>query len=255
VVVTLACDVYDRRPVVLLLHAFPLDRRMWRPVGALLEPRARVLAPDLPGFGASAAVTADPSLDVWADLVANWLSVAAGDRPVVVCGLSMGGYLALRLADRHPDRLAALVLADTGAGADGDADRAARNQRIAMVTDQGVGPLVDALLPRLLGPTARPEVETEVRRIAGEQTRAGVTAALAAMRDRPDSTRLLTQIRVPALVVVGADDALTPPSVARSIAEALPHGRLRVIPGAGHLSAVEAPDAFARALVELLDEL
>lgn len=82
-----------------------------------------------------------------------------------------------------------------------------------------------------------------------------MTAALAAMRDRPDSTPVLPRVRVPALVVVGADDALTPPSAARTTVEALAHGRLRVIPDAGHLSALEAPEAFADALLELLDEL
>jgi len=251
----LAFDLYEGRPTVLLLHAFPLDRRMWRAVGDLLEQRARVFAPDLPGFGGSAEIPAAPSLDAWADLVEGWLDVASGRRPVVVCGLSMGGYLALRLADRHPRRLAALVLADTHAGADTDADRAARDQRIALVEERGVTALLDTLLPRLVGPTAGPEVVAEVRRIAGDQTREAVTAALSAMRDRPDSTPTLRRVQVPALVVVGADDTLTPPSVARSTAETLPNGRLRLIPGAGHLSALEAPKAFAGALVELLDAL
>jgi len=253
--VPFACDVYDPRPLVLLLHAFPLDRRMWRRVGPILQARARVLAPDLPGFGGSTAVTAPASLDAWSDLLETWLEVTAGPRPVVVCGLSMGGYLALRLADRYPHRLAALALADTWAGADSEADRAAREQRIALVARHGVEALVEALLPRLLSPTTGPERVAEVRRIAGDQTRAGVTAALTAMRDRPDSTPLLPEIRVPALVIVGVEDALTPPSVARATADALPRGRLRVIEGTGHLSALEAPEAFGDAILELLAEL
>jgi pimeloyl-ACP methyl ester carboxylesterase len=251
----LAFDLYDGRPTVLLLHAFPLDRRMWRAVGERLQPRARVLAPDLPGFGGSAGVAVEPSLDAWADLLEGWLEVAAGSRPVVVCGLSMGGYLALRLAHRHPRRLAALVLADTHAGSDTDADRANRDERIALVGERGVGALLDTLLPRLVGPTASPAVVAEVRRIAGTQAREAVTGALAAMRDRPDSTPLLQGIRVPALVLVGADDALTPLSVAERTCAELPYGRLRVIPDAGHLSALEAPEPFAEALANLLDEV
>jgi pimeloyl-ACP methyl ester carboxylesterase len=224
-------------------------------VGELLQPRARVLAPDLPGFGDSAGLAVEPSLDAWADLLEGWLEAVSGSRPVVVCGLSMGGYLALRLAHRHPQRLAALVLADTHAGSDTDADRAGRDQRVALVGERGVSALLDTLLPRLVGPTAAPGVVAEIRRIAGEQTRDAVTSALAAMRDRPDSAPLLGKIRVPAAVVVGADDALTPPSTAERTCAALPDGRLRVIPDAGHLSALEAPKPFAEALLELLDGL
>jgi 3-oxoadipate enol-lactonase len=250
---TVAFDRYDRRPSLVLLHAFPFDRRMWRRSGEVLASRARVLAPDLPGFGGSADLEVAADLDAWADLIDGWLESMVGTQPVVLCGVSMGGYVALRLVARHPRRPCALVLADTRAGADDAAARAGREQAIERVMREGLAPLVDSLLPRLLAPTADPAVVAAARELMLEQRPEGVAAALAAMRDRPDSTAMLSRVRVPTLVIVGVEDLVTPPQVAAEMAAALPAGRLHVIPDAGHLSCLEAPEEFNRAVAGLLE--
>ena len=243
---TLALDVWDSRPVLVLLHAFPLDRRMWLKQAHELSEVASVVLMDLPGFGESPP--AQPSLDLWADRVEANLDEMLGPSPVVVGGLSMGGYVALRLAERHPHRLDGLVLADTRAGADSAEAKAARDAAIAAVETDGVQPVVDGLLPRLLSEQVEDEVRAVTEELMLSQSPQAVQAALAAMRDRPDSTSLLPHIEVPTLVIVGADDVLTPPSESEAMARTLPYSWLVKIPNAGHLSNLEAPASFSAAV-------
>ncbi len=251
----LAFEQHDRRPVLTLLHAFPLDRRMWQRQCRELDAHARVIALDLPGFGESQSGPAPASLDGWADLVEDVLDALVGDTPVVIAGLSMGGYLALRIADRQPGRLAGLVLADTRAGADTAEARAARDQAIFSVRRQGMEALTDDLLPKLLSPEAGPKIVERARSIMLDQRPEAVAAALTAMRDRPDSRAVLRRINVPALVVVGELDTLTPPDEAEAMARAIPEAWLVRIPGAGHLANLEAPEAFNRAVAGFLTGL
>jgi pimeloyl-ACP methyl ester carboxylesterase len=249
---SLAFDIFDSRPLLVLVHAFPLDRRMWEPQSQELSEAARVVTVDLPGFGESPPLIGPPRLDAWVDRLERFTARVAGSEPVVVCGLSMGGYVAQRLAARHPNRLRALVLADTRASADDAAARAGRDQSIALVRSRGVAALVDTLLPRLFGPNASPELVAHARQLMDGQSPQGVIDALVAMRDRLDSSARLATVDVPALVVVGEADELTPVSAAEAMAEALPNGHLEVIPGAGHLSNLEAPAAFNRVLGSFL---
>lgn len=251
----LAFDLYDSRPMLVLVHAFPLDRRMWRWQAEPLSDVARVLTVDLPGFGESAAPSASATIDEWADELDNLLDDLVGGDPVVVGGLSMGGYVALRLAARHPERLDALVLADTRAGADTDEGRAARDQAIFQVRRHGTPPVVEGLLPKLLSPEASPEAAAFAREIMLEQRPESIAAALGAMRDRPDSTDILDSIGVPALVIVGDADTLTPPSEAEALARALPDSWLVKIPRAGHLANLEAPEQFNAAVAAFLESL
>ncbi len=240
------------RPPVVLLHAFPLDGTMWAPQLASLGRLGPALAPNLPGFGGRAPGAAD--LGSFADTVVRDLDDAGFDRAVVV-GCSLGGYVALRLVARHPDRVAALVLVDTRAEADDDPGRTRRTAQAARARAEGVAWLPDTLVPALLGETSRhqrPTVVESVRdRVAGADPE-GVARALEAMRDRPDSAPLLPEIDVPTLVVVGAEDTLTPPETARQLAGAIPGARLEVIPEAGHLSSLERPLAFDAVLLEFL---
>ena len=245
----------DRRPPVVLVHAFPLDGRMWESQRRGLGARTRVLVPDLPGFGVSTGNRVRPDLDCWADDLERRLALSLGPEPVVLCGLSMGGYVALRLSDRHPARVAALVLADTRARADDATGREARDRAIAAVRRDGVVGLVDDLVPRLVAGAASPAVRKRVRRLALDQSPAAVIAALEAMRDRPDSTPVLARLRVPAVVIVGEHDELTPPREAATMAAAVGDGALHVIAGAGHLSSLERPDEFTAVVAGLLDRL
>lgn len=236
---------------VVLLHAFPLNAAMWERQVEALAPR-RVLAPDFPGFGGRAP--GDATLDAFARAVLSDMD-GAGIGSAVVMGLSMGGYTALRLQALAPERVAGLVLADTRAGADDEAGRAKRTDQAARARREGVGWMTDAMIPALLGETTRrerPEVVERVRRLVAQAHAEGVARALEAMRERPDSIPRLGEIRVPVLVLVGEEDTLTPPSESRKIAEGVPDGRLVLLPGAGHLANLEAPDAFNAALTEWL---
>lgn len=233
------------------LHAFPLNAAMWARQAEALAPR-RVLAPHFPGFGGRPPVEA--TLDTFARAVLTDMDAAGIGRAVVV-GLSMGGYTAFRLHALAPERVAALVLADTRAGADDDAGRAKRTDQAARARREGVGWLADAMVPALLGETTRrerPGVVAQVRALVAQADAEGVARALEAMRARPDSTPDLARIRVPVLALVGEEDTLTPPAEARRIAESVPDGRLAVLPGVGHLANLEAPEAFDAALAEFV---
>ncbi len=254
----LEVDDVGQGPVVVLLHAFPLARPMWRPQREAVAARSRVLTPDLRGFGDSSGVHGTPSVEAWADDVAAMLRSLAIDTPVVVGGLSMGGYVALAFVRKYPERVRALVLADTRAEADNAEARANRDRTIALARSQPPSAVIEQMLPRLLGPstqTNRPEVAAEVRRIAGSQSPDGIVAALQALRDRPDSTPFLGAITVPTLVLVGAEDALTPPAVAATLANGIPAAQLVLLEKAGHLSNLEQPEAFNAAVLSFLDGL
>ncbi|HVK18691.1 MAG TPA: alpha/beta fold hydrolase [Fimbriiglobus sp.] len=255
--VTLAYEsVGDGRPVV-LLHAFPLCREMWASQRGLAD-RFRVVTPDLFGFGGSPVPAAGWTMDSMADALAAFLSGIGIDQPIVLGGLSMGGYAALAFARKYPDRLRGLVLADTKAEADNAWAKASRDKMITLVRENSAATVVEEMLPKLLGDFTRanrPAVVAEARRIGSAQSVDGVAAALAALRDRPDATPTLASIRVPTLVVVGAEDTLTPPDGARKMASAIPDVKVVVIPTAGHLSNLECPAEFTTAVRMFLASL
>ncbi|MCS6866927.1 MAG: alpha/beta fold hydrolase [Gemmataceae bacterium] len=251
---TLAYDDLGTGCPLVLLHAFPLDRTMWQPQHPLSD-RCRLLAVDLPGFGDSP--TAPFTIDGVADAIATWMAELR-ITPAVVGGLSMGGYVALALARRHPDKLRGLILADTRAGADDPATQNQRNQSIALVTQKGTAALFAGLLPKILSDRTcaeKPQLVEHLKAMAARQPAAAVAAALAALRDRPDATPGLAAIAVPTLVLVGEHDAITPPLIAANLAAQIRTSRLVHIPGAGHLANVENPDAFNAALRSFLGEL
>ena len=193
-----------------------------------------------------------------ADDVAELLDGLGVRGPVVLGGLSMGGYVALAFARRHPGRLRALVLADTKAEPDDAQARAGREQMIALARDNTARAVIDRMLPRLVGEETaelRTDVVEEVRAIAAAQRSAGIIGALEALRDRPDATPGLAHVKVPTLVVVGSQDVLTPPAYAEVLADEIPDAMLVEIPGAGHLSNLEQPELFNAALRAFLQEL
>jgi pimeloyl-ACP methyl ester carboxylesterase len=243
---------------VVLLHAFPLSSAMWLEQRNDLADTCRVITPDLRGFGGSQLGFDEPSLDLMADDVAAVL-----DRldlaEVVLGGLSMGGYVAMAFLRRHPGRVVALLLADTKAGADPDAARDNRLRIAATLTeDDSTQVLVDDVLPALVGETTRrdqPLVLGRVRALVEAAPPQAAAWAQRAMAERPDSLDTLRTVDVPAVVVLGDEDQLASRDDGAAMVEALPQGRLVVVPGAGHLSAVEAPGAFATAVRELVGRL
>ncbi|MBL8604089.1 MAG: alpha/beta fold hydrolase [Myxococcales bacterium] len=241
---------------VVLVHSFPLDASMWAPQIAALEAfGVRVLAPNLPGFGdAPLPRDTDPSLDVYVDALLARLD-AEGIARAVFVGLSLGGYVVLRLAARALSRVEGLVLCDTRAGGDAPTVRAARVVNLALVRSRGSLGLIEKLLPGLVAPETGEAVRQTLVTMAARQSPEAVSFALLAMRDRPDATPTLGALRVPALVMVGAHDAITPPDEHQRLAEALPDAAWVVLDGAGHMSNLEQPEAFNDALVRYLEAL
>lgn len=252
---TLAYDDVGQGKPLLLLHAFPLDRGMWRPQLAVLGEVARVIAPDMPGFGESPA--APFTIEGVADLVAEFLTELKVGK-AVVCGLSMGGYVAMALARRHPDRLGGLVLANTRAGVDDSQAKAARGKSIETVKEKGAAALFEGMLAKVVSDSTRaekPQVVEALKEVAGRQSPQSVAAALAALRDRPDANAGLKSIGVPTLVIAGEHDAVTPPLSAANLSAQIPGSKLVHVPGAGHLSNAENPAAFNAAVREFLASL
>ncbi|RKE21174.1 alpha/beta fold hydrolase [Streptomyces sp. TLI_171] len=242
---------------LVLLHAFPLSARMWEAqverVPGPAGDDARVVAPDQRGFGAAPLGEQPPSLDTAADDLAELLD-ELGIEQAVLGGLSMGGYVAMAFARRHPERLAGLVLADTKATADTDAARANRERIAAAVLAAGSVELLieERTAENLLAPGADEELAGAVRQMIAEADPAAVAWAQRAMAARPDSLDDLAALEVPAAVIVGELDTVTPLSEARMMAEALGDAELTVIPAVGHLSSLEAPETFNAAVRALL---
>lgn len=236
---------------LLLIHAFPLNRAMWNQQITDLSDQFLVIAPDIRGFGQSELGDVPISLDQYAaDLVA--LLDHLGIGRVAVAGLSMGGYIAFALLRAAPGRISKLILADTRAEADTEEGRQTREQNAQLAEREGVPALVTQMLPKLLAPDADATVQAQVRQIASANGAAGVAAALRAMAARPDATAHLGTTDIPALIIVGSADALTPLEAAQAMYRALPAARIVTIDGAGHLSNLEQPAAFTSTIRRFL---
>jgi pimeloyl-ACP methyl ester carboxylesterase len=241
---------------LVLLHAFPANRSLWQDVADRLASLVPVVLVDLPGFGGSPLPPpqSPPDLDVTVEAVAAVLDRLGSPR-AVLAGVSMGGYVALGFARRYPERLAGLALLDTKATADGDEARANRERMAVTVTGETGLRALEPLRDSLSGPTSRATRPQVVRALSGYLAAAqpdAVAWSQRAMAARPDSVALLPGLHVPAVVVVGDEDGVTPLSEARTMAQALPDAVLTVLPGVGHLSPLEAPDAVAAALTALM---
>jgi 3-oxoadipate enol-lactonase len=234
---------------LLLLHAWPLDARMWEPQLAALPDGLAVAAPDLPGFGGS-----EPAGDVLTMGAAAERSLEAlGERGIdraVVCGLSMGGYVAFELWRRARDRVIGFVLANTRAVADPPEAAAARRALAERLRSEGN--VLATEPPALLSDRAPEDLRSRVRGWIAEQPPEAIAAASLGMAERPDSTPDLATIDVPTLVLTSTDDRMIAPEISAEMAGLIPQGRLETIEGAGHLSNLEAPGAFDAALLEHL---
>ena len=251
--VSLAADVRGDGPALLLIHGFPLDHSMWTHQVATLKGWRRI-APDLRGCGLSEAA-GDYSMATYADDLVRLLDQMQVKK-AVVAGLSLGGYIAFELVRRYRDRVAGLILLDTRAEADTPEGRASRETLIEVARKAGPGAVGERMLPRLLGRTTQrtqPHLVPQVKEMAERWSVPGMVGALGAMRERPDSTALLHTVDVPTLVVVGEEDEVTPPTLARAMTSAIPSAAMTTIAAAGHLSALEAPSAVSRVMAEFLE--
>jgi YbgC/YbaW family acyl-CoA thioester hydrolase len=252
--VSLAVEVRGEGPAILFIHGYPMDRSIWAQAMAALDGFRRI-APDLRGMGQSDAPDLGYSVETYArDLVA--LLDALGVDEVVLCGLSMGGYIAFEFLRRWRSRVRAVVLMDTRAEADTPEGKRARDLAAATAREGGAAAIAEQMIPKLMGPTTRgraPETVAQVRAMIEGAPVSGIVGALGALRDRPDSTDDLPGLAgLPVLIIVGEEDEVTPPSRARAMAEAIPGARVVVIPGAGHVPPLERPAATTQALLEFL---
>lgn len=252
--VELAIADHGRGDPMILVHGFPLDRRMWRgQVGSF--DGFRLILPDLRGFGLSESSPPPYPMELLAEDIRQLIDHLGLER-VVLGGLSMGGYVALAFAARYPERLHALLLFDTQAAADSPEVRERRADQAARVRRDGASAIAPELVERLVGGR---DVATDVveltRQMIASASIEGMVGALTGMMSRPDMTALLPDIACPTLVLVGSDDAITPPSVARAMAAAIPGAELVEIPDAGHLAPLEQPAAANRAIATLLSRV
>ncbi len=252
-------DIFYRErgagPSILFIHGFPLDGALWRPQMDALADEYHVIVPDLRGFGQSTP-TKNATLEQHADDL-HALMNALDVSHVVLAGLSMGGYVAFAFYRKYPDRVLGLALVDTRAQPDTAEGRANREATALRVKKHGAGILADDLLENLLSPTTlqnAPDVAATVHEMIERQPVEGLVAALQGMAQCPDSRPLLAEIAEPTLVVVGADDTITPLADAKAMTDAIPGAELALIPQAGHLPNLEQPDTFNRILRDFITQ-
>jgi 3-oxoadipate enol-lactonase len=235
---------------LLLVHAWPVDAAMWEEQVQALRGEVDVLAPHLPGFGGTPPAGDVMTMDAAADFLAGELDRAGAER-AVVCGLSIGGYVAFSLWRRHRERIAALALADTRAEPDDDAGRERRRAVAETARTKGSDAIAENP-PALLSEGADPGLWDRVKEMIRRQPGEAIAAAALGMGERPDSRPLLREIDVPTTVIVGSADTLTPPAMSEAMDAAIPESELVVLEGAGHLSDLEDGEGFTSALRALI---
>lgn len=228
---------------VLLIHAFPLNHKMWFPQINGLSKFCRVIAPDLPGFGLSGRMP-NPSMGGMAQSLAQLLERMKIRKPVFVVGLSMGGYVALEFAERYPHKTRGLALLATRAGADTSEQGEKRRDVATEVLRHGIPFVQKKILPKLLGDSAlknQPEVLLQLEKIVSRNYPDGIADALYAMARRKDFSKKISKIKCPVLISAGSEDVVIPIKEARSMAAALKFVDLRLVEGVGHLMNFEQP--------------
>lgn len=234
---------------LVLLHAFPLSRAMWQPQITEFKSNFQVVAPDL--------LVNSTSIDQMAQNVAALLDELKIQAPIALCGLSLGGYVALSFVRQFPEKLGALILSDTKAAADDESARQNREKMIEVAKERGAAGVIEKMLPNLLGETTRrdkPHLIKTVREIAENHSTETLVHAIRALRDRRDSTSVLPQISCPTLAIGGAEDEISSPDVMAKMAAHIPGARHQTLEGAGHLSSLETPEQWNQKVWEFLCE-
>jgi pimeloyl-ACP methyl ester carboxylesterase len=253
--IEMAYDDVGSGQTVVLLHGYPFNRTMWSEQAERLSDQYRVITPDLRGLGETthAGAVAATMKEMAEDLAAllDYLEI----RRATVGGLSMGGYVALAFYRRFPLRVRALVLADTRPQADTDEARRGRDEQAQTILRDGMEAIADGFLSKVLAPAtlaSKPDVVSRVRRMITSTNPQGAAAALHGMAARIDHTDFLTRIFAPVLIIVGSEDRIAPPQDAGLMHREIGGSRLEVIEGAAHVSNIERPAEFNRALADFL---
>ena len=242
----------------MFVHGFPLDHSMWNGQIESLSTRRRVIAPDLRGFGQSAVDKEVVTMEQFADDLAALLDYLTVREPVVICGLSMGGYVALEFWRKYAVRLRGLILCDTRAANDTPAAAAGRLALAQRVQNEGANLAAETMIPKLFAPITlqeQPHLIESVRKVIAYTDPRGIAAAARGMAQRADFTAELPRIGCPTMVIVGESDAITPVTDMQVLAQALPNAQFTVIQHAGHMAPLEQPDAVNAAIEYFLQRL
>ncbi len=243
----------------MFIHGFPFSSEMWKGQTQVLQAKQkhlRIITYDLRGHGQSDVGDGQYSIELFVDdLIAllDYLKIAR----TILCGFSMGGYIALRAAERSPNRLSALVLCDTMSAADSNEAKIRRANSVKLIKHEGVARYAEGFLKAVFAPQTfetKPNIIDETRRIILTNSPLGICGTLLAMAGRTDTTDALSQIRVPTLILVGEKDAVTPPTAAKNMHDRIPNSKLHVIANAAHMSNLENPSIFDEQLMRFLSE-
>jgi pimeloyl-ACP methyl ester carboxylesterase len=249
----MALDDVGRGIPLLFIHGYPLSRALWKPQLEGLSDIARVIAPDLRGHGNSTSAISSGgdyspySMEMLADDCAQLLDALEIDQPIILCGLSMGGYVSFAFYRKYPHRVAGLILAATRAIADSPAVKENRRKAIDRIKLAGTDPILESMLPIVISPSSKagnPEMIEYVREMMQSVSVEGMIGDLLGMIERSDSTPLLTEINVPTIILVGNEDQIIPISEAEGMHASIAGSKLAILPRAGHLLNLEQPDLF-----------
>jgi 3-oxoadipate enol-lactonase len=252
--IDIAYDDTGAGSAVVLIHGYPFNRSMWAEQVSALADSYRVVTLDLRGHGESESSTGASTMKLMAQDVATLMDELQIDR-AVIGGLSMGGYVTLAFYQLFPGRVEKLLLADTRAQADTEEGKATRADQVQQIQAEGMTGIVNAMLPKLLSPetvSKQPEIVKRVRDMMMHTSPEGAIGALRGMAEREDQTERLTQINVPTLIVVGKEDPITPVADSQKMHEGIADSQLVVIENASHVSNIEQPEQFNRALKDFL---
>jgi pimeloyl-ACP methyl ester carboxylesterase len=239
----LGYDEAGEGDVLLLVHGFPIDRRIWGAQLAGLSGLRRVVAPDLRGRGKSPAEVTDWTIEELAEDLADTIR-SLGVESVDLGGISMGGYIAFALLRAHPELVRSLILVSTRAGQDAPEYKTGREMTAERARKFGTRALAESMIDKLLTPNATREVRDRVLEMFDSVPGDASAADSIAMRDRADSTPMLASISIPTLVIQGKEEALLPAGSGQALADAIPGANLETVPGAGHFAPIENPEDF-----------
>ena len=242
-------------PVLIFFHAFPFSGDMWKEQLDLFSEKFYCLAPDLPGFGESALPEHAVTFEHYVDAILDYLKESKVEK-AIWCGLSMGGYIALRMYEREPDKCRALILCDTKAGADGNEAKLKRWNSIQMLQSNR-SEFLAVQWQALVGESSKKNesLKNRFEELVAKVTDAGIASGLVALATRTDSTPGLSKIRVPTLIVVGEEDKVTPLSESEAMTKSITGAQIKILGKAGHLSNLENPEKFNDSLSDFLISL
>ena len=250
-------DIGSGKPIV-LIHAFPLSSGMWESQARLLvENGYRVILPDIPGFGENSDGSKRYSIAEMAEQISKLLDYLDISK-TIIGGLSMGGYILFNLVRLAPEKLSALIFCDTTYAADTDEKRRSRFELISKIENQGIGALVENMLPNLISEYTKqnnPSLAAELKEKFLEVAPEAAINALQSMAERVDNSELLAKIQVPTLLIFGEFDKVTDLENGQKMKQLISRSELAIIKNAGHYSNLEQPEQFNRALLHFCNRI